>query len=129
MSGKEPCLDHHTDADAGDGITLANLADLGELVDRRRREHRNIENGTTLDALHQCADGIVVDAHAVLAVVLEISGGRENNLLHGPGGQHLHIVGARRPQRGAKTGNQNEPQATSMLPSHSMKLFSARAPL
>src|SRR6266511_57656 len=67
-------LDYDADADAREvhPTTGDELAFVREIVDRRGREHREVERLAALDALAQRADGIVLDGDLVAGGSLEV---------------------------------------------------------
>src|SRR6266436_6933601 len=86
-------LDHDPDADprkvysaAGNELALAR-----EVVDRRRRQHREVERLAALDAFVQRADGVVLNHYLVAGRSLEVGQQRQQHLLEGAGGEYLDL--------------------------------------
>ena len=97
-------LDHDADTDppqigaaAGDEFALG-----GKIVDRRRREHREVERFAAFDALGQCAHRVIFQDDLVAGLLLEIRHEHQEDLLEGTGRKHLDLCrrGAARRARG-----------------------------
>jgi hypothetical protein len=119
-------LDHDPDADAREIGPAAGdeLALVGKRIDRRRREHGEIEGLAALDAFRQRADRVVLDRHLVAGLLLEIGDERQQHLLEGTGGEHLDLR-----RRGAPRRTRGEQHHCKGQHSHSHVVLPGRAHL